>query len=369
MKKIVGLLFVLCLFSSLYVSCRSASNKQTAYDFNPLDSIINSWMDKDYYPGGAICVMRNDSVLFEKCYKGFTTDTKVYVASAGKWVAAATIAAVVDCSSLEWDDVVKEWIPEFNGDPKGDIPLRNLLSHTSGVRPYLPEPRVDDYNHLDSAMLEILPLDTLFAYGARFEYGGLAMQIAGRMAEKAMDEEFEKIFQRMIAAPLEMKNSHFVPVNRDGGHAPMLGGGLCTTLEDYIKFLNMISHNGMYQGKQIIKPETVLEMQSDQVKDAIVASGEYVERGLGEHHSGIYGLGEWRELVDNNTGEAYQISSPGWAGAYPWINKKENVYGFFIAHVNGAANKEDGFSSFYGSPIISKTVSMILSSSNSTSKK
>ena len=39
--------------------------------------------------------------------------------------------------------------------------------------------------------------------------------------------------------------------------------------------------------------------------------GEYVERALGKHHTGIYGLGEWRELLDEQTGEAYQISSPG----------------------------------------------------------
>ena len=81
---------------------------------------------------------------------------------------------------------------------------------------------------------------------------------------------------------------------------------------------------------------------------------------MGQSHNGIYGLGEWRELVDKKTGEAYQISSPGWAGAYPWINKRENVYGFFIAHVVGASSKEDGFSSFYGSPVISRTVSEIV---------
>lgn len=64
------------------------------------------------------------------------------------------------------------------------ITLRQLLSHTSGVRPYLPEPRVDNYNHLDSAIMEILPLDTVFTPGTRFEYGGLAMQIAGRWQKK-----------------------------------------------------------------------------------------------------------------------------------------------------------------------------------------
>lgn len=67
------------------------------------------------------------------------------------------------------------------------------------------------------------------------------------------------------------------------------------------------------------------------------------------------------ELIDEATGEAYQISSPGWAGAYPWINKQGRVYGFFIAHVQGSSQKEDGFSSFYGSPVISQTVSNIIS--------
>lgn len=97
--------------------------------------------------------------------------------------------------------------------------------------------------------------------------------------------------------------------------------------------------------------------------DAIIPSNDsdnYVAKGLGQSHNGIYGLGEWRELIDKKTGEAYQISSPGWAGAYPWINKRDKVYGFFISHVTGSSAKEDGFSSFFGSPVISRTVSEIL---------
>ena len=102
-------------------------------------------------------------------------------------------------------------------------------------------------------------------------------------------------------------------------------------------------------------------MQTDQVGNAEVHLGEYVERALKKYHTGIYGWGEWRELIDEATGEAYQISSPGWAGAYPWINKQDRVYGFFIAHVQGSSQKEDGFSSFFGSPVISQTVSNIIS--------
>ena len=357
-----GRLLIIIFISICFIagSCNVSSVQGSRYNFSSLDSVIQGWVSKEYYPGASICVVKNDSVIFQKNYGGYTPDTKVYVASAGKWVAAAVIGAVVDSTSLDWDDPVEKWLPEFKGEAKGKILLRQLLSHTSGVRPYLPEPRVDNYNHLDSAIIEILPLDTVFTPGSRFQYGGLAMQIAGRMAEVAMGKEFETLFQELLAQPLEMKNSHFTPINTDGGHAPMLGGGLCTTLNDYIHFLSMIYHEGIYHDKRILTTETVKEMQADQVKNAVVSPGEYTERALGQSHNGIYGLGEWRELVDKKTGEAYQISSPGWAGAYPWINKRENVYGFFIAHVVGASSKEDGFSSFYGSPVISRTVSEIV---------
>lgn len=356
--RLLIVLFVsLCFIAG---SCNVSSVRGSHYNFSSLDSVIQGWVSKGYYSGASICVVKNDSVIFQNNYGNYTPDTKIYVASAGKWVAAAVIGAVVDSTDLGWDDSVEKWLPEFKGDAKGKILLRQLLSHTSGVRPYLPEPRIDNYNHLDSAIIEILPLDTVFTPGSQFQYGGLAMQIAGRMAEVAMGKEFETLFQELLAQPLEMKNSHFTPINTDGGHAPMLGGGLCTTLNDYIHFLSMIYHEGIYEGKRVLTAETVKEMQANQVKDAFVSSGEYTERALGQSHTGIYGLGEWRELIDKKTGEAYQISSPGWAGAYPWINKRDSVYGFFITHVVGSSTKEDGFSSFYGSPVISRMVSEIV---------
>lgn len=330
-----------------------------AQDFAPLDNLLSGWIQKGYYPGGAICVMKGDKVLFEKSYKGYDENTQVYVASAGKWVAAAVIGTVVDHTSLDWDDTVDKWLPRFKGNDKGKIKLRQLLSHTSGIRPYLPLPRVDNYNSLDSSVAEILPLNTVFKAGTRFEYGGLAMQIAGRMAEVASGKSFETLFQENICKPLGMNRSHFIPVNTDGGHSPMLGGGRCTTLHDYMQFLNMIYHKGCYKGQRILKVQTIEEMQKDQVGNAKVNPGEFVERGWEFHHNGIYGLGEWREIVDKDN-RAIQISSPGWAGAYPWLNLETGIYGFFITHViGGSVKKGDTFSSFYSSPEIARTVARI----------
>ena len=111
-------------------------------------------------------------LFFQKNYGSYTPDTKVYVASAGKWVAAAVIRAVVDSTSLEWDDPVEKWLPEFKGGAKRKNRFYDNCYLIFQVRPYLPEPRVDSYNHLDSAIIEILPLDTVFTREAGFQYGG-----------------------------------------------------------------------------------------------------------------------------------------------------------------------------------------------------
>ena len=66
MKK-DSIVTILLVFNILMVSCTTLIKRQGAtYDFTPLDSIISSWMDKGYYPGGAICVVKNDSVLLKR---------------------------------------------------------------------------------------------------------------------------------------------------------------------------------------------------------------------------------------------------------------------------------------------------------------
>lgn len=336
-------------------------NSLSAQDFKSIDDLIEQWIQKGYYPGASIIIVKNDSVVLNKNYGTYTSETEVYIASAGKWLASAAIATVVDKTGLKWNDPIEKWLPEFKGKTMGKIELRQLLSHTSGIPKKLFQNKKDTFNILQKSVSEILTLDTVFKPGSRFQYGGEAMQVAGCMAEVATGMDFETLFQVMIAKPIGMKNTHFTPVSTLQGHSPMLAGGARTVINDYIKFLKMIYHDGIFDGKQVLSKESIKQMQADQVRNAVVSKGEFVEKAFGLFHKDIYGLGVWREKVDNE-GNAYQISSPGWAGAYPWINKKDGVYGFFLSHVEGTAAKTDGFSPFINTPVISKLTSAIVQS-------
>ena len=96
-RLLIAAFVSICFLSG---SCKISSGQGSRYDFSSLDSVIQGWVDKGYYPGASICVVKNDTVIFQKNYRDYTPDTKVYVASAGKWVAAAVIGAVVDRTDL-----------------------------------------------------------------------------------------------------------------------------------------------------------------------------------------------------------------------------------------------------------------------------
>lgn len=334
---------------------------QPTFDFSALQQKISGWVDSGYYPGASIVVVKDNRVLYEQYFGSYRPETVAYIASAGKWLAAATIAAVVDEGKLSWEDKVKQWIPAITG-TKGEATLRQLLSHVSGYPDYQPEGhRRDDYQTLQESVdsLIALPADTL--PGRVFHYGGLAMQVAGRMAELATGKDWETLFYDKIAGPLHMAQTHFTPVDSTPGHSPMLGGAARTCLHDYARFLSMISNDGAFEEKRILSVNAVRTMQANQVGHALVnkSGDDYVKRARGSWRNDIYGLGEWREEV-NEKGEAILISSPSWAGAYPWIDKKNKVYGFFLARVNVAKANAGGFSSFYASPVLPMLVRALL---------
>jgi len=315
---------------------------------------VQSYVDRGYYPGCGVWIAQGDKVLYEKCFGRFRPDTEVYIASAGKWLVSATILSLVDEKKLSLNDPVEKWLPEFRGDPKGKATLRQLLSHTSGFPPYQPEgnPK-DDYQTTAESVAHLLPLPLHYPAGSHFEYGGLGMQVAGRMAEVATGENWEAIFLKRIARPLGMTRTRFSPV--DPEHIPMLAGGAVSTLSDYSRFLTMIADGGVFAGRKILSPMAIAEMEFDQVKGAAVHREEFVERRRGHTHHGIYGLGVWREELDAN-GNTVVLSSPSWAGTYPWIDRKHNIRGLIIAHQDGATAGPAHFSGFWRSPVLMNLV-------------
>jgi CubicO group peptidase (beta-lactamase class C family) len=335
-------------------------------DFTEVVRLVQQWVDHGFYPGAGLVIGRRDQIMLEEYFGTYGPETEEFIASSGKWLAAAVIAAIVDEGALSWDDRVARWLPQFVGDA-GEVRLRQLLAHTSGFAPQQPLGRPsDDYQTLEESVLHIATLPLVDRPGTRFRYGGLAMQVAGRMGELATGEAFEDSFERLLARPLGLAHTRFTPVDPGPGHSPMLGGGARSSARDYARFLAMIAGGGRFDGKQILSESSVEEMQRDQVGDAKVEPGEFVERVRGTRHGGVYGLGLWRERVDG-AGRAVQVSSPSWAGSYPWVDKQRDVYGVLVAHVDLKGPPWDGgFNPFYSSASVADRVAAALDRGGAT---
>ncbi|MTV36054.1 alpha/beta fold hydrolase [Duganella radicis] len=333
----------------------TARTLAAAPDFSWLDDRLRERVALGYFDGMGLIVGRGEQALHTAYFGNGGPDVSLHVASTGKWTAAAAIACVVDEGKLAWDDRVRELLPQFS-DIKGEATLRQLLSHTAGYPDYQPaNRRRDDYQSLKEAVAHILDLPPAAAPGTVFQYGGLAMQVAGRMAEVATGQTFDEIFQSRIARPLGMTGSGYAPVSAEPGFSPMLGGSLFTSATDYARFLAMIAQQGVYRGKRILGRQAVGSLMADQVGHVAVRRGEYVELARQDLRKDIYGLGLWREEVDSS-GIPTLMSSPGWAGAYSWLDRQSGVWGVVIAKANVDKALADGYSTFLGSTIYAPMV-------------
>jgi CubicO group peptidase (beta-lactamase class C family) len=131
-----------CLAAVFLVPWMTSGRPKTAtYDFSPVTKRVQAWIDRGDYPGAAVWIAKGDQVVYARCFGHYTPQSEVLIASAGKWLAAATIMSLVDAGTLSLDDPASKWLPEFKDDPKGAATIRQMLSHTSGYPPYPPAQR------------------------------------------------------------------------------------------------------------------------------------------------------------------------------------------------------------------------------------
>ena len=118
----------------------------------------------------------------------------------------------------------------------------------------------------------------------------------------------------------------------------MGGGGLYSTVGDYLKFAQMMLHGGTFKGDQVLRPETVATMSRNAIGDlvcnamktAIPASSNDVDFVAGMK----WGLTFLINPKQMPTGRS--VGSLAWAGlanSYYWIDPVKKVAGVYAAQV------------------------------------
>ena len=294
-------------------------------DFSPIKQLLQDSIGT-IGQGGENCgflIIQGDSILYEQYLGTWNGNTYQPIASGSKMPSMALMIRLIDEGFLSLDDTAQDFIPSFSGKPA--ITLRQLMNHTSGlpgVSPFISNNSLSLQQAADSIGFNT-PM-TAYAPGTAFQYGGVSMHVAGRMAEIATGVRWDSLFQQKMAVPLGMTNTDYLALGPTTNFR--IAGGMGTTVRDFSKLLIMLLNYGKIGDMQVIDSLTVKMMQSDQTGGVPLIGTPYDNDPLRENFR--YGYGVWVEQETN--GKTAQFGSQGAFGFTPWIDRCRNIACIFF---------------------------------------
>ena len=160
-------------------------------------------------PGGAVLVLKNDQILFEKGFGLATIDppspvtpaTRFCIASVSKQFAAVATLKLAEAGKLSLEDPVSDYFPQFRADFFRRITLAHLMSHTSGIPDV--RPRTDShyvpFHRRGIACLPGHPQLSELSPGSSYEYINPTYQLLYTVVEKASGMSFEEYMRDQVS--------------------------------------------------------------------------------------------------------------------------------------------------------------------------
>ena len=213
-------------------------------------------------------------------------DSQYHSASIGKTMCATVFGLLVDEGEISYDDTIRTWLGDdvlkglfvVDGtDYSGQVTIRHLLSHTSGIGDYFEGPVISGLS-----MLEVIAADPdrsftpkdLIAFtrdnqepvglpGQQFYYSDTGYILLGLILEAIEGQAYSVILEERIFEPLGMKDSYLMfsreePAAIVGVYANGIdlsdrqalsvdwsGGGVVTSMDDLLTFMRALASGSL----------------------------------------------------------------------------------------------------------------------------
>lgn len=333
-------------------------------------------------PGCDLIIMRDHETLLRYSsgvsdYAGkkpVSADDIYQMYSCTKVMTCTCAMQLVERGIIDLEDPVRKYLPEFDNAflvkneqkvrPEKTMTLRHLFTMSAGL----------DYDRRTKPILDVIAknphattLDIVnalvrsplhFEPGARFLYS-MCHDVLAAVVEVASGMRFSAYMLENIWEPLGIKNTCFQITDsvmdrmsalyecyEAGKIRPFTeyrdfnltdrfesgGAGLYSTVQDFGLFADALACGGIgATGKQILKPETIDLMRTEQLSGYVMDTKFGCAAGPGYG----YGLGV-RTRIDQSHGERSSIGEFGWdgaAGSYIMIDPTYKLSIFFAMHV------------------------------------
>lgn len=174
-----------------------------------LSALLGRMIECEGVEGGGIAVAHRGETVFEE-YAGTSrpgvaasADALWPLASISKLYTASAITALVERGELSLNRKVSAVLPEFTGDGRERITLRQLLTHTSGLA--YESPAMADLLAAQTPLAGIVDdayrLPLLFKPGSDQRYSDLGYALAARVAEAATGSCLPELVRELVLKP------------------------------------------------------------------------------------------------------------------------------------------------------------------------
>jgi methyl acetate hydrolase len=352
-----------------------------------IDSSLREAIERKDVPGVVALVTNRERVLYTGAFgvadvatgRALATDSLFRIASMTKPITSIALMQLVEQGRLGLDDPAEKYLPELKDlkviekfdattgtyqlRPASRPPtVRHFLTHTSGLAYAFTSATWRDFKPRDG---EKFPFGgpLLFDPGERWHYS-TSTDVAGKLVEAVSGQKLEDYFREKIFTPLKMNDTSYnVPEAKgprlvaqqqrsgermDGAivlqqpqlgltiAAPIGGGGLASTANDYGRFMRMWLNNGELDGARVLKAETVALMGQNHIgavsvpalKSALPRSADFTFIADGRDKWGLGFL-----ITSDQVPGKRSAGSLSWGGinnTFFWIDPAKDIAGVIM---------------------------------------
>ena len=240
-------------------------------------------------------IVYHDGAIVHEHYNGaFDATTRAESASMHKSVQALLVGRAIAQGKIASVDLpISTWLPEWSGDARGRITLRNLLQMASGLTPVpfdlSPTGKTNPFIRGSDMADQVLSLEYKEPPGTVFEYFSQVSELITVILQRATGEPYARYLSRELWHPLGAGDA-YVTLDRPGGMARTFAS-LLATPEDWVRVGTLFLNDGAVGGKSIVPAGWIAKMT-----DPSPANPNY-------------GYQIWR-AAPYNPNRAYSTSSP-----------------------------------------------------------
>jgi CubicO group peptidase (beta-lactamase class C family) len=241
---------------------------------------LNDYLDRN--PVTGLLIARGDTILYEH-YRYARKDTDRFMSqSMAKTLVGMLIGIAISEGAIHSvDDLADAYVPELADNAYGQTSIRDLLHMSSGVHFHEDSNPGDDRERLGRDLFSAHGAGAVAAIkhfdkrertpGTHFSYASIETEVLGLVLSHATHMSVAQYASERVWKPMGMESD--ASWGRDSKGQDIAYCCVSATLRDWARLGLMLAYDGVWNGKQIVPRDWVLQATSVGSPDSFLAAG------------------------------------------------------------------------------------------------